>query len=53
MSYAHGSVDAQMRERRRLLQPGPRTRKGSSASSVTIHGEIVVANDLPRNGPSG
>jgi hypothetical protein len=24
-----------------------------SASSGTIHGEIEVANDLPRNGPSG
>ena len=30
---------------------GPATRNGSSASSVTIHGEIVVANDLPEKRP--
>jgi hypothetical protein len=28
-------------------------RNGLSASSVTIHGEIVVAKFLARNGPSG
>src|SRR5687768_11450188 len=29
------------------------TRKGSSASSVTIHGETLVAKFFARNGPSG
>ena len=33
--------------------PGHAIRNGSSASSGTIQGEIEVANDLPRNGPSG
>src|SRR6185437_6415023 len=32
---------------------GPSTRNGSSASIVTTHGEIDVANDLLLNGPSG
>ena len=41
-----------MRQRRRVLV-APGTRCGSSASSGTTHGEIDVANDLPRNGPSG
>ena len=32
---------------------GPGTRNGSSAASGTTQGEIEVANDFPRNGPSG
>src|SRR5258708_25822531 len=28
-------------------------RNGSSASAVTIHGEIVLPKFLPRNGPNG
>src|SRR5207248_5328470 len=32
---------------------GGATRACSSASSGTIHGETEVANDFPRNGPSG
>ena len=32
---------------------GAGTRNGSSAASGTTHGETEVANDLPRNGPSG
>jgi hypothetical protein len=42
----------QVWEHRRILR-GPGARKGSSASSVTIHGVIEVAKLLPRNGPSG
>src|SRR5438270_1797773 len=32
---------------------GPSTRAAPSASSGTTQGDIDVANDLPRNGPSG
>src|SRR5580693_3890940 len=32
---------------------GGATRAADSADSGTIHGDTEVANDLPRNGPSG
>ena len=46
-------VRAQVGQRLGVLRAARATRCGSSASSGTIHGEIEVANDLPRNGPSG
>ena len=36
-----------------ICADGGPTRASSSAASGTIHGEIDVAKDLPRNGPSG
>ena len=45
-------VGAQVRVGLRVL-PGGSTRNGRRASSVTTHGEIVVAKLLPRCGPSG
>ncbi len=35
------------------LRVGGRTHAASSASSGVIHAAMLVANDLPRNGPSG
>ena len=35
------------------LRAGGATRAASSASSGTIHGAMLVANDFPKNGPSG
>ncbi len=39
--------------RRAGRRPAARPWRPSSASSGTIHGDTDVANDLPRNGPSG
>ena len=44
---------AQVRQRRRVLRRGAATRRRASAASGVTHGEIDVANDLARNGPSG
>ena len=53
MSRPHGRARAQVGQRPRVAWPAGGTRAASSASSGTTHGEIDVANDLPRNGPSG
>ena len=46
-------VVAQVGQHLRILRAAPATRAASSASSGTTHGDTEVANDLPRNGPSG
>ena len=48
--------DDEIRQRRGIARRRARragTRNGASASSVTTHGEIVVAKFFARNGPSG
>mmetsp|Transcript_8503 Transcript_8503/g.20179 ORF Transcript_8503/g.20179 Transcript_8503/m.20179 type:complete len:227 (+) Transcript_8503:105-785(+) len=52
-SYALGSSWCRYGSGVGSVCSGPAQRNGSSASSVTTHGEMVVAKFLPRNGPSG
>ena len=54
---ARGRAPSPRRRAGRAAAAGPGRRRGtraaSSAASGTTHGETEVANDLPRNGPSG
>ena len=50
---AGGPVDAQVVEHLRASWPGRSVQAASSAASGVTHALIEVANDLPRNGPSG
>ena len=47
------ALRAEVRERRRLLRRRRSTKLSSSSASGVTQAPIDVANDLPRNGPSG